>query len=374
MSKKDTIDIQDKIYDIGNMLGFTAKKEETFIDGNKYSPRYDVVWYLNLSDFINNKENEIDSFFREHNIDVDYTQIPFAAFEIEGSTTSSKNQVGNLTSLYLGNFLYRFLITNNKAASKEKDTYRRGVKIVRTYNYKLGTRNVILFDKYHLEKIDIEAINKTKPQSMKIREKSKSKYHGTGGESSEMEKVYQTIFNVFENTNFTCCTDYSPDIFTKMYNNTDNLYSDLSEESKTDKINRYFGKEVLWVPEKSETKQIKKDRYFYYFPKIDISICFEIPPSFVYFLNQIERALGHDSIFYPEIQNVKPGSVYPIFSFEIESQSNKHSGGGLINASNFSYYGILVSPEKNRNLFDTYKERMRLNNAYFINLDKIMEK
>ena len=58
--------------------------------------------------------------------------LPFAIFEIEGSTTSSKNQVGNVGNLLISPSYYHFMVVDNVGAGKENDTYRRGMKIVRT--------------------------------------------------------------------------------------------------------------------------------------------------------------------------------------------------------------------------------------------------
>ena len=91
---------------------------------------------------------------------------------------------------------------------------------------------------------------------------------------------------------------------------------------------------------------------------MDISICFKIPTLFLNFLYDMSEILQDESIYYPFLFFIKHNksqfNLLPYLSFEIENQSNKHSGGGIINASKFSHYGFLVSNE--RNIFDTYKK------------------
>ena len=83
-------------------------------------------------------------FFQNFNINIDITNIPFAGFEIEGSTTSSKNQIGNLTNLMIDSIAYKFIITNNKEAGNENDIYHRGIKIVRSFQEMIGRKKYIV--------------------------------------------------------------------------------------------------------------------------------------------------------------------------------------------------------------------------------------
>ena len=49
MSKATTVRIQDTLVSIGEQPGFRAEKEFSFEIQMPYTPRYDVVWLLDVS-------------------------------------------------------------------------------------------------------------------------------------------------------------------------------------------------------------------------------------------------------------------------------------------------------------------------------------
>ena len=138
MSKATTVQIQDTLVSIGEQLGFRAEKVFGFELQTPYAPRYDVVWLLDVSSL---KINHLPGIRL-----VQKKWLPFASFEIEGSTTSSKNQVGNVGNLLISPSYYHFMVVDNAGAGKENDTYRRGMKIVRTTQELLGTQQLFLLD------------------------------------------------------------------------------------------------------------------------------------------------------------------------------------------------------------------------------------
>ncbi|TWT05437.1 hypothetical protein FQV26_13470 [Planococcus sp. CPCC 101016] len=84
MAKQSTKTVQEQLVRLGEDLGFYSLKEYTFKSIiNAYAPRYDVVWMLDVE--ILNLSSV------EHLQLIAGKYLPFAAFELEGSTTSSKN-------------------------------------------------------------------------------------------------------------------------------------------------------------------------------------------------------------------------------------------------------------------------------------------
>ncbi|PLT33474.1 hypothetical protein [Bacillus sp. V5-8f] len=139
MEKISTKLVQSNLLRIGKELGFEVKEEYRFEQlKGMYTPRYDVIWLLNVSGLDVQKVLNIPL--------VDHKYVPFAAFEIEGSTTTSKNQLGNFGNLKLSPCYYNFIVVNNASAAKENDTYRRAMKIVRTMQRLMGERPLFLFD------------------------------------------------------------------------------------------------------------------------------------------------------------------------------------------------------------------------------------
>ena len=90
MPKKKLRRSKNAIQELGQKLGFESKKEEQIHihNGGGYSPTYDVVWYLKLDEHF--KVHGIGRMFNNApHLFERIKRLPFAVFEIEGSTTTS---------------------------------------------------------------------------------------------------------------------------------------------------------------------------------------------------------------------------------------------------------------------------------------------
>ena len=154
MPKKPTLEIQEALHKFGEKLGFVSVCEEKLPSRaayDYYAPTYDVVWYLELEKHGFNL-NKIEKFFQNDPVLFNrIKKLPFAGFEIEGASTSSKNQVGNFANLHGGDFLFGFEVVNNKEANGEADTYRRGLKIKNYFSNTAENRNMF-FSTIHTSK------------------------------------------------------------------------------------------------------------------------------------------------------------------------------------------------------------------------------
>lgn len=149
MPKNQTQEIQNFIKDLGEHLGLISKIEVQFYKSDNYSPIYDVVWFIDLQKNFN--LDIIKKYVDDEKYIENIKLLPIAVFEIEGAATSSKNQIGNMINLTFANSFLKFVIVNNEAAIPERDSYRRGLKIVRYFETNFGAENIIFLDLSHIK-------------------------------------------------------------------------------------------------------------------------------------------------------------------------------------------------------------------------------
>ena len=171
MATDSTKKIIKEICNLGKSLGMIVQEEYSGTKQNSdtYTPRHDVVWFLDISTVTNGIEISkyiADSEFRTH-----FQRFPFAVFEIEGSDPTTKNQVGNVANMLASSFYYKFLITNS---AQTNDMYRRAVKMARTGSLYTGNRNLFVLDSAHLKKIPNISTFDTAIRALESPEKEKN--------------------------------------------------------------------------------------------------------------------------------------------------------------------------------------------------------
>lgn len=227
-------------------------------------------------------------------------KIPFAGFEIEGACTSSKNQLSNFANLYCGDFLYSFVIVNNKGALSEEDTYRRGIKLHRYFTDNSGDKNIFFLDKVQLDK----SIEQLKNFDSSIRKVSTStvKRSACGGETLSVG-LYEQIRGFIDNTGLIIEQNFSP-VISKI------KFAMLKECSIPDDytafhLRRKFYKE----PYKCEGMVATKVAESHYVPKLDIVLGFNAPKGFTSWMTELSNTLKFDLMIWLEIplkQKVSP--------------------------------------------------------------------
>lgn len=354
MAKLSTKAIQNQLVQLGESLGFRAVIEYQFeqIKG-MYSPRYDVVWFLNVEEL---KINTIPYL----NL-VDKHFLPFAAFEVEGSTTSSKNQLGNLANLQLSPCYFNFMVVNNAAAAKENDTYRRGIKIVRSMQKIMGERPLFFFDISMLETSD--EFERTTILNLTPAEIFNGRIKGSGGEKLSIE-VAGNLMSSLSKTRLLLENDRSPDYFKWAYH-IDQKYQQIKAPMKADYL---LKKRYTKSPELMLNSEVKSARDYYYIPKIDIAAGFNIQGGFVQFLRYLAHQMKDDVVHFPLLQyllDTNTSTMYfPLLGIEIEIKESKHALGGMMNLANFHYVGWLVSPKNMHSYVETYKYHLGMKNVH----------
>ncbi len=342
MSKRSTQHLVDAIVEIGENIGFISKTEVSLsnldpINRYDYDPRFDVLWFLDISDY---NPAGLQSVF-PHAPSIP-TEIPVMAFEVEGSTTSSKNQAGNLFNLTMCPSLFKYMIVDNQGAKNEQDTYRRGIKICRTLGDSFPARSFIFSDKRHL--INLSSIDYSTEDNPIIQRVGGKRHAGRGGEQMDTLLYLSGILSdIEENTIFSVFQDYSPPQFEWMYASIKQL-QDLASENET--LSMALGFDFFWIP-KQDKRSITKMQDYYYIPKIDMAIEVPLPLGFTKFLHDLSMQHSHDRIQYSILeyayQNKNSVIKYPLLGIEHENSKNKHMNGGIANISKFFYKGILIA-------------------------------
>lgn len=357
MPKDQTKEIQILVKELGERLGFEAHMEESLHQKDTYAPVYDVVWYLNID-----KVMKLDSLKTVFNDDIEWfnkiKRIPFVGFEIEGANSSSKNQLSNFANLYSGDFIYNFVIVNNKGAKNEEDTYRRGVKLNRYFKDKLGERNIIFLDKIHLEK-SIEALDECESSIVPVWMNTTDR--GTCGGETASVGLYNQLHSIISNTGLSIHQNYSA-IIDKI------KYAILKETQANDSYTDFcLNKRYYYEPYDMQEKIAGRVSDVYYVPKLDVVLGFNAPKGFTKWLGNISNELGNQIVDYPILYGINRKIIkdlfVPLISIEIESSVNKHLNGGIVNMSKNSFVGVLVTRENADKHVEFYKKELGIKNV-----------
>ena len=366
MSKSKTLQIQDEIQKLGKKLGFISQIEKQFHSRERYAPVYDAVWYLNLERWYN--LSDIRKLFK--NAPELFERIkclPFAGFEIEGASTSSKNQLGNFANLYSGNFLYNFVIVNNSEANGENDTYRRGIKLKRYFSENSGDKNVFFFDQYHLER---SKENLTDTTNELVVSSDNLTERGTYGGETASIPLYDKILPLLKNSGLSPFQNYQPWLYEVKYQMAKEASGeDIESDLRIGKHFRHFytGQAFYREPFDKNPKNAKNKAENLYVPKIDICMGFNAPKGFTAWLTALADAIGYDGvahfpILYALQRKMIENLFVPLIGIEIETSINKHLNGGIFNLAKNTYAGVVVTKEPAFKHVEFYKNELGIKN------------
>jgi hypothetical protein len=366
MPKDSTKLIQEFIFELGTSLGFTSHMEYSFFSKNDtYTPIYDVVWLMDVTQ--NFDTSPIKQYVNSESWHPLLDQVVVAAFEIEGSTTTSKNQVGNVANLYLSPSYFKFVIVNNAGACNENDTYRRGVKIARTFEKVWGVNNLFFLDWEHIKDFNISYNN----TSNNISSNTDSSYtpdkisrSKVGGESRSVA-ISEIILENLAKSRFQVKENYSPESIKHLYTSVER-YQRIPCPEEYDYL---LGRKFVCDPTTKESKPVKKSQDYFYTPKIDIALGFNLPSRLNLFFKWISETIGEEHVNNSFLTHFKYNQdeqlFFPYLGCEVESSVNKHLNGGVMNCSRFFYTGLLVAPKGAERHLNTLKERLGIFNIFF---------
>lgn len=363
LPKNQTLFIQETIYELGRKLGFISATEHISLPSSEcYAPKYDVVWYFDTE-----KYYDIDALkplFSDNPAMLDrIRKLPFAGFEIEGSTTSSKNQLSNFANLYCGDYLFNFVIVNNNAAVKENDTYRRGIKLHRYFTSMCGYRNMFFADWTHISRsIENLKVNKEDTFSF-ISEAGTTKRSAYGGEIASVE-MYEKIIPHIKNSGMEIKQNYAPDKAQWEFWLHQHVHENL--ESSSEIADFFLRQKTYLSPDFKQIRKTTKPADSYYVPKLDVVSGFNSPRSFIKWMRALANELNNDVVNYPMLFAILNGAIQdvflPIISIEIEASINKHMNGGILNMAKNSFCGILVTRSDAKPHLEFFKNKLNCNN------------
>lgn len=366
----NALDMKQMIYELGKTIGLIADTEVSKYATNirfekEYQPEVDVVWYLNLSDDIN--ASKIQNLLVD--LDLFYlTFLPLVGFEVEATDPTSKTQISNAANLYVQHYPYGFLVIDENKG--DKDLYRRAGRILRTFRFQFGHIDYLPLSKSQLNYLLNFQWKSDLKEKIKFEESLYSK--GTGGESEKSKVIRKKVVDIGIKAGFKIMSDWSPEDLILEYTLRKNIFNKLDVSDQKDlEIKRFLCKELSWTP--NECKSISKWNQFYIKPKIDVIWCIGLPKRFVEFIEVVNN-LDYDFKYnLPIFRN--PKNPYPVVGFEIESQINKHAGGGILNLSRYTHYGFLVTEMKKidslKRKIKTYSRNLGINNVYPLSFEEI---
>ena len=241
------------------------------------------------------------------------------------------------------------MVVDNVGAGKENDTYRRGMKIVRTMQEGLGTQQLFFLDASMLHELPnfTKTMITTEPDIVE-------RVKGSGGETVSLP-IARKVLSQLESTNLTVLLDVVPDYFKIQF---------------ATKKKKLLSKEYTYSPITFEQKKITTDTHYYYKPKIDVSAGFSVSGGFIEFLHVVAERLHSDVVHFALLAYLKEKRIkdiyYPLLGVEIESGHSKHAIGGLMNASRFHQFGWIVGNEELLRAVETYQFYLGLRNTSFI--------
>lgn len=372
MPKNQTKEMQDFLKLLGEHLGFISKTEVRILETDEYSPIYDVVWYIDLRKKFN--LDILKKYVGNIQCINEIKFLPIAVFEIEGSAVSSKKQIGNAINLKFSRSYLKFLIVNNEQAIPEKDTYRRGLKILRYYQNNIGLDNFIFLDWTHIKNSMRDLKVTEMDRVFTVNQNKKLIRKGSGGESKSIA-IYNDIIEDLMKTGLELKQDYTPDKC-KILFFVENYIGKKVDIDDID-VNIYLKKIGIKNPSSGELYNLKKISDRYYLPKLDITLGFNLPKSIIKWLIGLSHYIKHDIINNPVIfylNKIKnPNLFVPLISMEIETSASKHLNGGIVNMCQNSYIGILVSTKEAIRHVEFFRKQ-GFNNIYFYDCEGRWEK
>lgn len=364
MPKNSTLQIQHLICELGKKLGFISVIEEQLHDRNAYAPIYDAVWYLDMTQYFD-MDALTPIFINAPHLLNRMNMLPVAGFEIEGASTSSKNQLGNFANLHAGHFLYNFVIVNNNAANGENDTYRRGRKLYKYFYEEFCAKDTIFIDASHL----YSSLKKLKITDTRVHVKQviPTNRNICGGDVTS-EAMYNEILPFLIKSNLEIRQNYSPGMPYIKFQEQNMALQGYDNKIVNFKEGRFFRRQPL----QTDWQIAKKAADMYYIPKLDVVLGFYLPDSFCAWLLALAEALDYETAGFPILYGISKKIIseifVPVVGIEFENSINKHCNGGIINLSKYTYNGVLSGYQSAEAHIRFLKENMGINNVTYLDL------
>lgn len=325
--------IKKDIHKLGRQLGFSTAEEidETFLSvalEESYTPRVDVVWYLDLQQ-LGLDTKQLANYFG-YEADDQFRRFPLVAFEIEASDPTTKTMEADLANLQTIGAPFGVLIVDE---DQEDGLYRRGKRILRTFRELYGHTNCICLDRSHIMDLLTEGWN----ESIEQLNESHNVSAGTGGEREWSKQTRRYLVDLGKDIGFIVKEDWIPHDLKHAYNQRRDLWSKIEQTTDYE--------QYTWAPG-HQRKSFRGWRTYYTGSKVDLMWTIPYPESLQAFLRSIVQI---DLDFETHTPLLRTGeSVHPLFGFEIESSAGKHAAGGVINLGVYPTIGRLVVPTESK--------------------------
>ncbi|MFC4987150.1 hypothetical protein [Saliphagus infecundisoli] len=313
-----------------------------------YTPRVDVVWYLDLRELGLDTTQLSDYFGFED--DEQYRRFPLVAFEIEASDPTTKTMTADLANLQAIGAPIGILIVDEE---REGGLYRRGKRIVRTFRQLHGHTNCLCLDRSHLT----DLVNREWGGSTDQPAFEHDISEGAGGEKEWSTRTRRQLADMGKEMGFVVKEDWIPDDLSQAYDRHRDLWQEA--DGTTDH------EQYAWDPE-GERKTFRGWRTYYTGSKIDLTWTMPYPASFKEFLTAVVDLDPDFETHTPLLREAE--SLHPLYGFELESSAGKHAAGGVLNLGAYPTVGQIVVPNetKRRRIetkIETYEQALGIRNV-----------
>jgi hypothetical protein len=336
--KDSTLAIKRRLLDLGERLGFDVKEEDTDT-GKPYATRTDVVWYYPIGRLYN-----IEPFFARFGIHP-FDALPLVGFEVEGGDPSSKHQVTNCINLAQRRIPFKFVVTDQRGGSRDRDTYRRLVNIVQTLKAWHG-QQLIPLDASHLDAIE-QALPLSTPSPLPATHTAGcAALKGRGGEGGRTRAVIQATLDALAETTLDFRRDLRPPLLKPQHRLQTALFQRLPPELQQSDAFAFYLRQRRSMPPARDSDSFES---FYYTPALDLAYGFPLPPPLWALLQAVSHAIGPDAWLDPllacmALDCAEPQDLWQcLFGLEFESLASKHGGAALINLARNATYGIVIA-------------------------------
>lgn len=345
--------IKQDLHELGSQLGFSTAEEidETFLSvtlDDSYTPRVDIVWYLDLQQLGLDTERLAEYF--GYQADDQYRRFPFVAFEVEASDPTTKTMEADLANLQTIGAPFGILVVDEE---QEDGLYRRGKRILRTFRELYGHTNCVCLDRSHItDLLTVEWEGSTEQP-----DEPHDVSAGAGGEKEWSRQTRRHMADVGKDIGFVVREDWIPHDLKRAYNRRRDLWDEV--EQTTDH------EQYTWAPG-AQQKSFRGWRTYYTGSKIDLTWTAAYPNSLRSFLQSVVDLDPDFETHTPLLRTAE--TLHPFFGFEIESSAGKHAAGGVLNLGVYPTVGQIVVPDESKRRriegkIDTYERSLGIRNV-----------
>jgi len=318
--RDETLKIHGLLEEIGAKLGFRASVEvrDSVLSlelDQAYNPQVDLMWSLGLS------KPQSDAIARVLGRDAaKLAHLPVVGIEVEGTSPTTKTMASDVANIAALGTRIGLLVVSEAG---EKNIYRRAARAVRTLRRSFGDLNVV-----PVEASWLPALRRKRWSRSPGRLLPQPARAPAGGETKAWGKAARTYLRALgQGAGFVVAEPYIPVAPSMAFMEQLRLRGELTH---------------MVDPCNHTIRKMTKAADYLTACQIDLAWLLPLPAALQEFLEEVSRldpCLREHGLLHPALHE-----SLAVVGFELESDSGKHAGGGLLNLSAHCVAGVAVTP------------------------------